>query len=339
MRTLPPATAWTLLRTLTSALGHYDPDAADNSPQANYRKAVRLTAQIGSLVATLGRLATGGGPIEPDPVLGPRGELPLHADRRAAERPRDARVRRRADAARRSRAERVDVRRARRRRDAHRHPLGDRRRRSARSRDRCTAARTPTSCGCCSRSGQDAPAREGGRGRPREAGAQGEDSRLRPPRLPHRGSARDAPAPDVARSRPARRPAEWFEMSQRIEALVKAEKKLNPNVDFYSASTYHALGIADRSVHADLRGQPHLGLDGARARAVREQPADPPARRLHRPRSTRSATSAGSTARSGPRYDRIMWIPARHGSASSATSRSSRTSTTASRRSPTASSS
>jgi citrate synthase len=32
-------------------------------------------------------------------------------------------------------------------------------------------------------------------------------------------------------------------MSQRIEALVKAEKTLNPNVDFYSASTYHALGI------------------------------------------------------------------------------------------------
>ncbi len=36
----------------------------------------------------------------------------------------------------------------------------------------------------------------------------------------------------------------WFQMSQRIEALVKAEKKLNPNVDFYSASTYHTLGIA-----------------------------------------------------------------------------------------------
>jgi citrate synthase len=35
----------------------------------------------------------------------------------------------------------------------------------------------------------------------------------------------------------------WFEMSQRIEALVKSEKQLNPNVDFYSASTYHALGI------------------------------------------------------------------------------------------------
>src|SRR5579862_1268832 len=35
----------------------------------------------------------------------------------------------------------------------------------------------------------------------------------------------------------------WFEMSQRIEQFVKSEKKLNPNVDFYSASTYHSLGI------------------------------------------------------------------------------------------------
>jgi citrate synthase len=35
----------------------------------------------------------------------------------------------------------------------------------------------------------------------------------------------------------------WFDMSQRIEALVKSEKKLNPNVDFYSASVYYALGI------------------------------------------------------------------------------------------------
>jgi citrate synthase len=35
----------------------------------------------------------------------------------------------------------------------------------------------------------------------------------------------------------------WYEMSERIESVVKAEKKLNPNVDFYSASTYYALGI------------------------------------------------------------------------------------------------
>ena len=35
----------------------------------------------------------------------------------------------------------------------------------------------------------------------------------------------------------------WFEMSSKIEKFVKSEKKLNANVDFYSASTYHVLGI------------------------------------------------------------------------------------------------
>jgi citrate synthase len=35
----------------------------------------------------------------------------------------------------------------------------------------------------------------------------------------------------------------WFEMSRRIETLVTGEKKLYPNVDFYSASTYYTLGI------------------------------------------------------------------------------------------------
>lgn len=36
---------------------------------------------------------------------------------------------------------------------------------------------------------------------------------------------------------------QWYEMSERIEKFVSAEKKLNANVDFYSASTYHVLGI------------------------------------------------------------------------------------------------
>jgi citrate synthase len=35
----------------------------------------------------------------------------------------------------------------------------------------------------------------------------------------------------------------WFEYSQKIEDFVKKDKKLNANVDFYSASTYHVLGI------------------------------------------------------------------------------------------------
>jgi citrate synthase len=35
----------------------------------------------------------------------------------------------------------------------------------------------------------------------------------------------------------------WFDYSQKIEEFVKGDKKLNANVDFYSASTYHTLGI------------------------------------------------------------------------------------------------
>ncbi|AFL89766.1 2-methylcitrate synthase/citrate synthase II [Terriglobus roseus DSM 18391] len=37
--------------------------------------------------------------------------------------------------------------------------------------------------------------------------------------------------------------AKWYEMSEKIEGFVKSEKKLNANVDFYSASTYTTLGI------------------------------------------------------------------------------------------------
>ncbi len=35
----------------------------------------------------------------------------------------------------------------------------------------------------------------------------------------------------------------WYEMSEKIEEYVKNEKRLVPNVDFYSASTYYYLGI------------------------------------------------------------------------------------------------
>src|SRR5271169_4954462 len=35
----------------------------------------------------------------------------------------------------------------------------------------------------------------------------------------------------------------WFQFSHKIEEFIKADKKLNANVDFYSASTYHTLGI------------------------------------------------------------------------------------------------
>src|SRR5688572_1145508 len=69
MRALPAVDGMDALRTLTSALAHYDSESNDGSPQAQYRKAVRLTAQTGTIVATWGRLQAGGGPIAPDPVL------------------------------------------------------------------------------------------------------------------------------------------------------------------------------------------------------------------------------------------------------------------------------
>src|SRR6187397_2162915 len=61
MKQLPANDGMDMLRTLTSALGQYDQEAGDKSPHANYRKAVRLTAQISSLVATYGRMKAGGG--------------------------------------------------------------------------------------------------------------------------------------------------------------------------------------------------------------------------------------------------------------------------------------
>jgi len=35
----------------------------------------------------------------------------------------------------------------------------------------------------------------------------------------------------------------WFEMSNKLEKLIYDKKKLNANVDFYSASTYYSMGI------------------------------------------------------------------------------------------------
>lgn len=37
--------------------------------------------------------------------------------------------------------------------------------------------------------------------------------------------------------------SKWYEMSVKIEELVTGQKKLPPNVDFYSASVYHSLNI------------------------------------------------------------------------------------------------
>jgi citrate synthase len=55
------------LRTVVSALPAVDPDAGSISPEANRRKAVRLTGQLATIVAALGRLSRGQALVSPDP--------------------------------------------------------------------------------------------------------------------------------------------------------------------------------------------------------------------------------------------------------------------------------
>ena len=242
MRSLPRGNGMDLLRTLTSALSHYDPDAADNSPAANYNKAVRLTAQVASLVATMGRVAGRGGPIEPDPVLGHAanflymltGQRPGGLETRAF----DVALILHAD-----------------------HEL------NASTFAARVAAATLTDIHSA------IVAAIGTLKGPLHGGANADVMRLLLDIGPEAGPDK---AVDIVRAKLARKEKIpgfghrvyhtedprathlrqmsrdlgqrtgqpiWFEMSQRIEAFVKGEKKLNANVDFYSASTYHSLGI------------------------------------------------------------------------------------------------
>jgi citrate synthase len=58
-----------ILRTAASALGEYDPEAEEMSPEANRRKATRLTAQLATLTAAIFRSRRGQEPVTPDPAL------------------------------------------------------------------------------------------------------------------------------------------------------------------------------------------------------------------------------------------------------------------------------
>jgi citrate synthase len=61
------AQAMDALRTSVSALGMFDPDTGDNSEAANRRKALRIQAQIPTLVAAFERLSQGKEPVPPRP--------------------------------------------------------------------------------------------------------------------------------------------------------------------------------------------------------------------------------------------------------------------------------
>jgi citrate synthase len=242
MRSLPPVDGMDALRTLVSALAHYDREADESSPHANGRKAVRLVAQTATIVATWGRLHAGGGPIAPDPVMGHAANFLYML---TGERP-NATAIRAFDVALILHAD---------------HEL------NASTFAARVAAATLTDIYSA------VTAAIGALKGPLHGGANAEVMKLL---LDLGATATGERVDDVIRGMLARKvkipgfghrvyhtedprathlrqmsrdlgkragSTAWFDMSQRIEALVKGEKKLNPNVDFYSASTYYTLGI------------------------------------------------------------------------------------------------
>ena len=70
LRRLPAGVApMDALRTAVSLLHHFDPDGDDNSLPAAQRKAIRLTAQTATVTAAIERLRRGKEPVAPDPSL------------------------------------------------------------------------------------------------------------------------------------------------------------------------------------------------------------------------------------------------------------------------------
>jgi citrate synthase len=70
LRSVPQSNPMDVLRTAVSMLGVCDPEAADMSPEANHRKAIRLMAQTPTIVTTFDRLRKNLPVVEGDPKLG-----------------------------------------------------------------------------------------------------------------------------------------------------------------------------------------------------------------------------------------------------------------------------
>lgn len=242
IRSLPPANSMDSLRTLVSALSHYDPGANDMSPDGRDRTSVRLTAQLGSVVATSGRLAAGGGLIAPDPALGHAANflymltgnrpsalearaldiaLVLHADHEFNASTFVGRV---------AAATLTDV------HSAVTGAIG--------------ALKGPL------HGGANADVMQMLLQLGEDATDQNVDEAIRAklarkekiPGFGHRVYRTEDPRATHLRKMSQELSqrtghVRWFQISQRIEQVVKSEKQLNANVDFYSATTYYALGI------------------------------------------------------------------------------------------------
>ncbi len=312
MKLLPQGDGMDALRTLTSALGHYDPEASDPSAAANYRKAVRLTAQIGSLVATFGRLNQGKGHITPDPALGHAanflymlsGERPdamsvrafdialiLHADHELNASTFAARV---------AAATLTDI------YSAMVAAIGTLKG-PLHGGANADVMRMLLDIGetATARPRRGVHPRASSRGRRRFPGFGHRVYRTEDPRATHLRRMSKELGQRAGTPR-------WFELSQRIEAVVTAEKKLLPNVDFYSASTYYTMGIPIDlytpifAVSRIAGWTAHVLEQYANNRLIR------PARRVRRARRTRRP---GCRSRRGsrPQAARAPWHVGRSG--------------------------
>jgi citrate synthase len=229
-----------VLRTAVSLLSIYDADEKDSSHPANLRKSFRLTAQISMIVAVFDRIRKGKGIVEADPTLTHAGNflwmlngekpsatatrafdiaLILHADHELNASTFAARV----IAATLS--------------DMHSAITGA-----------IGALKGPLHGGANEATMKLLFAIEAAGADPVEYVRQMFASKQKISGFGHRVYHTEDP-----RATHLRRMSEelgkaagntkWFDMSRKIELFVKGEKKLNANVDFYSASTYTTLGI------------------------------------------------------------------------------------------------
>jgi len=229
-----------VLRTAVSALSFYDPDDKKNDHDANVAKAVRLTSQIAMIVAAYDRVRKGKPVVEPDRSLSHAANflLLLNGERPSstAERALDIALILHADhelnastfAARVTAATLSDM------HSAITSAIG--------------ALKGPLHGGAneavfriletIDRNGSDPVEHVKGMlaQKKKIPGFGHRVYHTEDPRATHlRGMSRDL---GCSSGQP-----KWYEMSRKIEEFVKAAKRLNANVDFYSASTYHTLGI------------------------------------------------------------------------------------------------
>ncbi len=229
-----------VLRTAVSALSFYDPDGKNNDRQANVNKAIRLTSQIAMIVAAYDRIRKGSKVVEPDRSLSHAANFLLMLNgtqpSATAERALDIALILHADhelnastfAARVTAATLSDI------HSAVTSAIG--------------ALKGPLHGGANEAVFHILEAIDSSGADPVEyvKGMLAQKKKI--PGFGHRVYHTEDPrathlrkmSRDLGQSSGQ---AKWFEASKRIEEFVKADKKLNANVDFYSASTYHALGI------------------------------------------------------------------------------------------------